>query len=150
MVHYIHTQPGTLMRVIFGSIIALNVCLAVFLGQTSSESLFAFSAVSIAMVMVLMLFHSLTVSVSKDFIRLRFGIGLIRKKFAVADVQNARVVRNRWWYGWGIRITGQGWLYNVSGLDAVEIQLKSGTKSRIGSDQADRLLAAIQAAITIR
>lgn len=137
------------MRVIFGSGIALTVSLAVLQGQSSPEALLAFSAASIALGMVLLLFHSLTVSVSKDFIRLRFGIGWIRKNFAVADVKSARVVRNRWWYGWGIRITGHGWLYNVSGLDAVEIQLKSGSKSRIGSDQADRLAAAIQAAIAL-
>jgi len=39
-----------------------------------------------------------------------------------------------WLVGWGIRWTGSGWLFNVSGLDAVELSLKSGRRFRIGTD----------------
>jgi hypothetical protein len=53
------------------------------------------------------------------------------------------VVRNRWYYGWGIRITPRGWLYNVSGLDAVELALKNGKCVRIGSDEPHALARAI-------
>lgn len=37
-------------------------------------------------------------------------------------------------------------LYNVAGLDAVEITLGSGERVRIGTDEPDLLLLAIQGA----
>ena len=37
-----------------------------------------------------------------------------------------------------------GWLFKVSGLHAVEINLRSGTKYRIGTDEPKRLTAAIR------
>jgi hypothetical protein len=55
-------------------------------------------------------------------------------------------VPNRWWYGWGIR-RGPGFrLYNVSGLDAVELRLKSGEVRRIGTDDPLALAAALKPA----
>ena len=55
-------------------------------------------------------------------------------------------MRNLWYYGWGIRYTPHGWLFNVSGLDAVELELKNGRTWRVGTDEPVELLAAIQAA----
>ena len=76
------------------------------------------------------------------------GIGLIHKRFTLADVQSAAVVGNRWWYGWGIKRTPHGWLFNISRFEAVEIQMANGKNYRIGTDEPDALLAAIEAAIT--
>ena len=90
---------------------------------------------------------SVTVNVSPQWSSLRFGPGLFRKGFAVAEVSDARMVRNRWYYGWGIRYTPHGWLFNVSGFDAVQIELRSGKKYRIGTDEPKKLCEAITAAI---
>jgi hypothetical protein len=144
---YKHTQPGTLMRVSFGCIIAFTLGLAVWAGRHEPQALPLFSFISLAMGIGLVLFHQLTVTVSKDFIRLRFGIGVVHKKFAIAEVESAVAVQKKWWNGWGIRITSHGWLYNVSGYDAVEIQFKDGKMASIGTDEPKRLLAAIEAVI---
>ena len=48
-----------------------------------------------------------------------------------------------WWYGWGIHLTPRGWLYNVGGLDAVELALNNGRTLRIGSDEAAALARAL-------
>ena len=72
------------------------------------------------------LFDSLTVTVLTNLIEIRFGIGIIRKQFDITKIQSAAIVRNKWYYGWGIRLTPHGWLYNVAGLDAVEIRLNNG------------------------
>ena len=93
------------------------------------------------------LLHSLTVCVNQDVIRLRFGIGLIRKRFHTKEIQTAFTVRNRWYNGFGIRKIWGGWLYNVSGWDAVEIQLWNGRRNRIGTDEPEALLAAIESVI---
>jgi len=55
-------------------------------------------------------------------------------------------VRNKWWYGLGIRLTPHGWLYNVSGLDAIEIVRRSGKTFRVGTDEPKALAAALRAA----
>jgi hypothetical protein len=48
--------------------------------------------------------------------------------------------------GWGIRALHKGWLWNIAGLDAVELELKTGRVFRIGTDDADvdDLIAAIK------
>ena len=58
------------------------------------------------------------------------------------DATAVRVVRNRWWYGLGIRWFPGGTLWNVWGLDAVEFDLGSGRALRIGTDQPEQLLEA--------
>jgi hypothetical protein len=73
-----------------------------------------------------------------------FGPGLIRKKIALADIREVHAVRNSWVAGWGIHwMPGRYWLWNVSGLDAVELTLTSGKKFRIGTDEPESLIRAI-------
>ena len=63
------------------------------------------------------------------------------------EIVGAEPVRNEWHYGWGIRFTAFGWLFNVSGLDAVELALDSGKRVRIGTDEPRRLAEAVRAFI---
>jgi hypothetical protein len=56
-------------------------------------------------------------------------------------------VRNRWYYGCGLRLTPHGWLHNISGLDAVELELVDGRRVRVGADDAHELVRAIQSAM---
>lgn len=94
----------------------------------------------------LLLFGSLTVSVDERRIELRFGPGWPRFGWKVADVRAVRAVRNPWWHGWGIHRTSRGWLFNVSGFEAVELELATGRKVRIGTDEPLELVEAIEAA----
>jgi hypothetical protein len=146
---YEHTQPGTLVRFLVGVLaIAFGsaaVAVPMFGGEASAAAAYGFAAAIMGGILVL--FHSLTVRVSANDIVLAFGIGLVRKSFVVNDIQSAAVVRNRWYHGWGIKKIRGGWLYNVSGFDAVEIQLENGRTSRIGTDEPDRLHAAIESLI---
>lgn len=88
-------------------------------------------------------FGSLTVRVDEGAVKLRFGVGLIRRTIPLGRIQAAARVRNRWWYGWGIRLTPHGWLWNVAGLDAVELRLEEGKVFRIGTDDPEGLEAAL-------
>ena len=65
-------------------------------------------------------------------------MGLIRKKVPLAEIAACEPIRIRWWYGWGIHLTPYGWLYNVSGLDAVAITLVNGRKFALGTDDPQR------------
>jgi hypothetical protein len=76
-------------------------------------------------------------------VRLRYGVGLIRKTIRLEDVRSCREVRNPWYVGWGIRLAPSGVIWNVSGFDAVELALASGKRFRIGTDEPAALAAAI-------
>ena len=143
---YEHTQAGILMRAILGGTTLL------VLGVTAVVGLHPIIvAVLAAQVAALLLFGSLTVAIDGDTVRLHFGVGLIRKSFPLADIRSARAVRGRWWHGWGIRwIPGTGWLYNVSGFDAVELDLDGDRKVRIGTDEPQALTAAVERALAAR
>lgn len=102
------------------------------------------------LLLVLLLFGSLTVEISGGHVRIRFGIGLIRKRWPLDELGSCRPVRKTWLYGWDIRKIPGAWLYNVSGLDAVELKLKSGKRVRIGTDEPQALLAALEKQLAAR
>ncbi len=148
MNEYEHTQTGTLLRTLLRGFALISGGSGVL---TAFKSTFRRALPVLVASLVLagcaFLFDSLTVKVSRTYISLKFGIGIIRKRFAIVEVKNAAIVQNRWHDGWGIRLTPHGWLYNVSGLDAVEIQLKNGRKYRVGTDEPGELLSVIESAI---
>ena len=139
---YKHTQVGYLTLAILGAALFLMVVLTV-----AVEFHWIPLVVLIVLAMGMGLFATLTVEIDEDALEMVFGPGPIRKRFPVKEVASCRVVKNPWYYGWGIRLTPHGWLYNVSGSFGVELQMKSGRKYRIGTDQPERLEAAIQRAI---
>ena len=101
-------------------------------------------AVLIILGFCLVLFMKLTVEIDEDVLEIRFGLELIRKKFSLKNIESCQVVKNPWYYGWGIRLTPHGWLYNVSGFYAIELKMITGKKYRIGTDVPDALEKAIR------
>jgi len=93
---------------------------------------------------VMLMFATMTVIVDDNAVEARFGIGVIRKRVPFERIRSCRVVRNRWYYGWGIHFIPGGVLYNASGLSAIELRLTNGRVVRIGSDEPDALAAAVR------
>jgi len=96
------------------------------------------------------IFNRLTVTVAAGKVDAVFGFGWPRHSTDILDIVAVREVRNRWWYGFGMRWIPNGWMYNVWGLDAVELELKSGRVFRIGTDDGPDLLAAISLHTSLR
>ena len=92
---------------------------------------------------LVLLFGCLTVTVRDHVVEIRFGIGLIRKRYPLGQFLEVRVVRNKWYYGWGIRWWPGTILFNVSGLDAVELRRPDGSAVRIGTDEPEALKRAL-------
>ena len=138
MNHYKHTQVGTL--IIIMSLTGLVFILTMVL--LSNFHVFILFPV-ILLILAILLFGTLTVEIDDRHVFLKFGIGWIRKKIRLDDILDHRIVRNKWYYGWGIRYTPNGTLYNVSGLDAVELRLRNRKKIRIGTDDPEGLSAAL-------
>ena len=141
MTHYRHTQFGTLTVASVGAAIALLLVIS----ATTEWHPISIS-VLVILVIALALFYSLTVEVDHRRVRCFFGLGLIRREIPLSEISSARPVRNHWYYGWGIRLTPGGWMWNVSGLDAVELEMVQGKRFRIGTDRPDELVRAIEVA----
>lgn len=147
MIDYRHTQTGHVILVAGGLALFLDISLGVSTSLTQSDwaSFGITLAVGIFLAVALLSFSTLTVTVAQGVVEARFGpLGLFRKRLALRDIESCQVVRNPWWYGWGIRLTPRGWLFNVSGLDAVEFRMNSGRNYRIGTDEPQALQAAIR------
>ena len=146
---YEHRQPGMLLRVAIGlcGVFGATVFVVDGLSRGDEGALIVACVIAAVSAVVFILFHSLTVCVSHNTIAISFGIGLVRKSFVIDDIQSAAIVKNHWYNGWGIKWIRGGWLYNVSGFDAVEIKVKNGRRYRIGTDQPGDLLEAIESRI---
>ncbi len=141
-VSYRHTQIGYFMiGALSAGVVGLSASLALGSGPRVLLVVVAILAVC------LMLFPTLTVVVERDRVRCFFGVGLIRRELRVSDIVAVSVVRNPWSYGWGLRLIPGGWLWNVSGLDAVELRLHDGKLFRIGTDEPNALHDAITTAL---
>jgi hypothetical protein len=139
--HYEHTQPGTLMIVV--GVIGVLVAAAAAYGNAGSARWIGVIVVFV-MLITTWLFSSLTIIVNNNEVRWYFGPGLWSYRTALYDIESSHVVRNSWSNGWGIRVAPGFRLYNVSGLDAVELKLKNGEIRRIGTDDAPGLAAALR------
>ena len=131
---YRHTQPA---RLIIMTMLALALILSAA-AWLALKPLFA--AVPILLVSA-WVFHSLTIQIASGELRWRFGPGLIRKRVALADIASATIVRTNFLEGWGIHFSRFGWLYNVSGRDAVAITLRTGKRFALGTDEPQALAA---------
>jgi hypothetical protein len=138
MTSYRHTQIGLVVIVVLAASIVLVAALAL-----TVEWHPLVLAVLAMLVAALVLFYSLTVEIRGSELMVSFGIGFPRFTYQLSRAREVRVVRNPWFYGWGIHMTPDGWLYNVSGLLAVEIVFVDGRKVRVGTDEPDALYRAI-------
>jgi hypothetical protein len=145
MKEYEHTQKA------FWTFYALGLPAVIYLviGTFSSTA----PVVLIAPLVLLLcpfLFWKLTITIDRETLRASFGIGLVRKTVPVANIAACEPIRIRWWWGWGIHLTPYGWLYNVSGFDAVVITLGNGSRFCLGTDQPNELVAAIRRVASVR
>jgi hypothetical protein len=85
----------------------------------------------------------LTSTVDGEAVAATFGWGWPRRRIAIEEIVAVRQVRNSWWHGWGIRKVSRGWMYNIAGREAVELELRGGRVFRIGTDEPAALLEAV-------
>jgi hypothetical protein len=136
---YRHTQPGTLILVVCLLAGAFGLVLLLRTGQWPPAV-----ALTVLVVALAILFSSLTVEVEEGELRWYFGPGFWTYRLPLDSIKAVSVVRNRWWNGWGIRLVPGFRLYNVSGLDAVELNLGPNDTRRIGTDDPQGLAEALR------
>ena len=145
MTRYEHTQTGYVMVLVL-FVGAYAVASSRFFEASTARQISL--VISILLLITIVVFYKLTITIDDEALCASFGIGLIRKKLPVSDIAGCEPIRIPWWYGWGIYLTPEGWLYNVAGWDAVAITLRDGRKFALGTDDPDGLIAAVRAAIS--
>ena len=137
MTRYQHTQIGYLLITLYSIVI-------LFLGYVNIMTFHPLTLIGlIILLIVLGIFSRLTVTVDDQRIKVQFGLSIVRKSLLLKEIETHRVVKNPWYYGWGIRFTPRGWLFNVSGFSAIELQMKNGKLYRIGTDDPINLAEAL-------
>ena len=137
---YEHTQQGTLMIYV---LLGVTVLFGVILSQSGYQPFLL--VFMICILLILYSFGSLTVSINDSVVKVKFGWGIYKRTIPLKDITSTQVVKNHWYYGWGIRywFWPRMTIYNVSGFDAVEIKLKDGRLIRIGTNEPESLYHAV-------
>ena len=142
---YQHTQPATLILSMLAAAVVFEAGLIFFIDDTAARTIIGI--VLLFLLLLMYCFRSLSVKVEQGQVEHYFGPGFMRRRYDVDSIRRAEAVRNPWYYGWGVRLTPRGWLFNVSGLDAVEVEFSDDRRIRIGTDEPAELSQAIQNAI---
>lgn len=143
MTRYEHTQIGYLtVCVLF--LVAVFVAITGIVAPFGRGVLLNNAVLELILIICAIVFSKLTINVDKAILRARLAMGVVCKKVPLGEILECEPIRIRWWYGWGIHLTPYGWLYNVSGLDAVAITLRNGRKFALGTDDPQGLVAAIR------
>lgn len=131
---YHHTQSGTVTRIAMVAALAAAVVTLVVIGPRPVLWLVAALAV-----LGVLAFSSMTIEVDQNRLAFWFGPGVFRRTISLGNIRSWEVVTNPWWYGWGIHLTPNGWLYNVGGSRALQLELADGRRLRVGTDEPERL-----------
>lgn len=137
---YKHKQWGT------ASLTGLFILAAMILAIHDQTQVIPAAAVGIIfgiLTIIAIIFSSMTIEVNESEVCWSFGLGVIKKRLLLEEIGSCRKVKNPLWMGLGIHAFGTGWIYNVSGLLGIEIELKGGSFIRLGTNQPNYLLQAI-------
>lgn len=151
---YSHRQTGVAPLFVGAIGLAVAVILSLpFLTGWKFGPLFFLTMIIIAIVVgvVFVVFTHLTVEIGPNELRWKFGFGFPKYSMALSDIVSSRIVTNDIGYGYGIRMIPNGMLYNIAGSQAVELVTADKKVVRIGTDEPQVLLEAIQCSIpTVR
>lgn len=153
-VSYTHTQRGRSHWIALA--IGLLVCtVSATFGSGRVTVILAVAAVLPA-VFIAWVFSAMTVTVTDDEVEVRFRLGWPHRSVKRRNIASHEPVRSPWWYGFGLRFIPGGFMWNVWGLDAVELRMapdasdsflfadRPGKSFRIGTDDPEGLDRALR------
>ncbi len=134
------TQFGTVSILILLPITLIFGGIAVKSGFTWKPESFIPFLVSLVMLICLLTFYKLTITINKQQVSFRLGIGWFGKSYRLSDIRSCRPVTNSALTGFGIRRLRNGWLYNVTGFRAIELAFNNrNSVVRIGCSKPDEI-----------
>jgi hypothetical protein len=140
-----YTQFGTLTLAIILPLLFVFIGLLINSVLSSSQERFVYLLLVFTFLICLLLMYKLVIVINNTHITFKLGIGFIGKSYKISEITSCKPVRNSFIYGWGIHLIPKGWLYNVSGLKAIELRFKNSNKVvRIGTNQPDEIAGVIK------
>ena len=101
-------------------------------------------------VLVLAAFARLTTRVDDSGVRWAYTLGIPCGSLLFNEIERVEPVRTNIFEGWGIHWTPwHGWLWNVSGFDAVQFFLRDGRRLAVGTDDSAAFIEAINARLAL-
>ena len=126
------------------AIVMFSVAIAAMRSEDASDWLGIFLIFWSALIYLVVLnVTRLRVVVTPSIVELTWRLGWPTKTIDRSSIVSAKYHRNAWWIGWGIRKVARGWMWNVRGLDSVQLELDDSRVFRIGTDDPTALLAAL-------
>eukprot|EP01068_Selenidium_serpulae_P001631 Selendium_serpulae@DN177_c0_g1_i1.p1 len=154
---YSHTQSSSIA---IGSYCTVAVGSFVCFGVFYDDKIWGLLVVGVMNVCLSLLCTTLTVSVDREVMRIRYGpIPTCRKSVKLSKIVAVSACRTRCVDGWGIKyLHRRGWLMNIQGLDAVECLLAGGEDEDdttrkalfVGTNDASELLAHLETCLAQR
>lgn len=143
-----YTQFGTVSIVILLPLFLLFAVLTIKAALANTPELIVLGILAFTFFLCLSTFYKLTITVDSTHVSFKLGIGLFSKSYKISDLRSCMPVTNSAIYGIGIRWLPDGWLYNVSGLKAIELRFKhKASVIRIGTNKPDEISQLIQSLI---
>lgn len=115
----------------YPSVIILISIALFYLTEGSPDDLPILTFVTLVIGICSLAFYKMTTTLTKDKLTISYGVGWIKKTYALKELKTAQTeeVNMPWYFGVGIRITGNGWLYNTRPGKALKIPKKKGRYS---------------------
>jgi hypothetical protein len=140
MARFKFTQVGTFSLAILIPIFIFSVVMLFTSGMNDPAQIPVFGILILIFLICLLIFYKLTIYIDENYVGFSLGIGLIKKKYPVSEIKSCSAVKNSPFTGIGIRKILNGWLYNVSGLNAIELTFRNNDSViRIGTDKPDEI-----------
>ena len=131
------TQSGTFTGLIMSAFLIVFVILLIKHDFIPDQETYAYALLVLIFSACLLVFYKLTIIIDDTNISFKLGIGILGKSYEIAEIASCKPVKNSFIYGLGIHKIPKGWLYNISGFNAIEITFKDTDKVvRIGTNKS--------------
>lgn len=138
---YSHTQRSAASLFVFSlaALIPIGILLSGALASADVGARITVLAAAVVMLISAFTLSSLTIAVRDGQLSWWFGPGIVKKTVPLSTIVSAEPTMTSVISGWGIHLTGRGWLYNVSGREAVLVTQQDGKRFLLGTDEPDSL-----------
>jgi hypothetical protein len=139
---YRHTQIGYSVL-----IFTLIVWLFIAVLNIGTPHVAIFMATSVVLLVIAVLFASMTITVTDDRLEWSLTLGLFRQTIARSSIRNVSSVKISLLNGLGIRTNNfRDYLWSVGGSEAIRLEMDNGRVLMLSTDDCDALLRVLEIA----
>lgn len=142
---YRHTQFSYVRLIILGGLLIYVVATMFSTGHVALSIL-----ISLILLALLITFVAQTVEVNSEKVKIGLGPGIHLKTILIDEIIDCCVIRTTWKSMMGFGRPPSNPTYGISGLDAIELDLRNGSSIRIGTDEPDELARVVEDAMIAR